>query len=178
MKNLKQTLFGLLALVIFLPNVVKAQILDAGTSTVGLDPIIIPFFPVFGTINAEYFTVLSWITFIAGILVILVIIFWILRILMAGLDAIRSEGDQEKLKTAFQKLQSNLVGMGITFLIPIILTVIGFVLGIGSIFNWPKMFSGCPNTEYEYYFRAYFNAPENENPTDFATGVCGLDSQN
>jgi len=175
MKNSKK-LFTLLFFIIASPLGVHA--LDAGTSAVGLDPIVIQFFPVFGTINSKYFTVLSWITFIASILVVLVIIFWVVRILLAGLEAIRSEGDSEKLQEAFKKIQSNLVGIGITFIIPIILTVIGFILGIGTIFNWPKMFSGCPDTEYEYYFRAYFNAPAGEDPTEFASRTCGLTSTN
>ncbi|MEP7103845.1 MAG: hypothetical protein ABI721_04010 [Candidatus Dojkabacteria bacterium] len=179
MKNLKKTLLTILgSLSIFSPLVLHAQALDITGNKLNIDPIIIPFFPVFGSINPQYFTVLSWITFAGSVIIILVIILWIVRILLAGLDAVRSEGDPEKLSESYKKIQASLVGVALTFLIPILLTVIGFVLGIGSIFNWPKMFSGCPNTEYEYYFKAYFNAPAGEDPTTFASQVCGLSSQN
>ncbi len=188
MKYLKKILTIISFTALIFPTVIHA--LDAGTSNVGLDPIVIPFFPVFGTINSKSYTVISWITFIGGVLIILVVIFWILRILLAGLEAIRSEGDQEKLQEAFKKLQSNLVGVGVTFLIPIILTVIGFVLGIGSIFNWPKMFSDCPGSHpqydssgnrvsgYDYYFQAYFSAKPGEDSTQVADATCGLSSVN
>jgi len=175
MKNFKKLITTILLLVLF-PLSVNA--LDAGTTSVGLQPIVIHFFPVFGTINSKYATVLTWITFAADILIVLVIIYWIIRILLAGLEAIKSEGDADKLQEAFKKLQSNFVGIGITFLIPIILTVIGFVLGNGSIFNWPKMFSGCKDSNYDYYFKAYFNAPAGQDPTEFASTTCGLDSAN
>ncbi|MEO6728959.1 MAG: hypothetical protein ABIM99_03490 [Candidatus Dojkabacteria bacterium] len=175
---MKKTRNALIILLLLIASPLSVYALDAGTSDFGLDAITIPFFPVFGTINSKYATVLTWITYAADIIIILIIVFWIARILIAGLEAIRSEGDQEKLQEAFKKLQSNLVGIGITFLIPIILTVIGFVLGIGSIFNWPKMFSGCKDETYDYYFKAYFNAPAGEDPTAFASSVCGLDSAN
>ena len=158
--------------------VIHAGGLDAVDDKIKLDPIIIPFFPVFGSIDPSSATVLTWITFIVGVLIVLVIIFWIARILFAGLEAIRSAGDAEKLQEAFKKIQSNLVGIGITFLVPIVLSVIGFVLGIGTIFNWPKMFSACDDAQYDYYFRAYFNAPPGQDPVDFANGVCGVNSAN
>lgn len=163
--------------------------LDAGTSTFGLDKITIPFFPVFDAINPQYATVFSWVTYIADVIVILIVIFWIVRILLAGIEGIRSEGDQAKLQEAFKKIQSNLIGIGITFLVPIVLTLIGFLIGIGSIFNWPKMFSGCPGHPavyvngvreegtYDYYFQAYFDTKAGDDPATYAE-ICNLPSGN
>ncbi|MFS8130709.1 MAG: hypothetical protein ACMG57_01890 [Candidatus Dojkabacteria bacterium] len=182
-------LFSLLFFLTLTPGVLHA--LDAGTSTFKLDTITIPFFPVFDAINPKYATVLSWVTYIADVVVILIIIFWIVRILLAGIEGIRSEGDQAKLQEAYKKLQSALIGIGITFLIPILLTLIGFLIGIGSIFNWPKMFSGCPGMPatydpvsgnrdegtYEYYFQAYFDVKAGNDPAAYAA-KCGLSSDN
>jgi len=56
--------------------------------------------------------------------------------------------------------------MFITFLVPIILSVVGVLLGIGTIFAWPKMFSSCnavsfdATQNYQYYFQAYLKEGE------------------
>lgn len=162
--------------------IINAQTLNPSLDTglndsVGIGVITIPFFPVFDKINSKYATIFTWITFIADILIVLVIVFWIVRILLAGIEAIKSEGDQTKIQEAFAKLQSNLVGIGMTFLVPIVLTAIGFLLGIGSIFNWPKMFSGCEaSSKHEYYFQAFLNPENGQDPTAYAMSECQLDS--
>lgn len=138
-----------------------------------IKPITIPFFPVFDAIDAKYYTVLSWLTFAAGVVIVLIIVFWIVRILLAGVNAIRSSGDPDKLQESYAQVKANLIGVGITFLFPIILTVIGAFLGIGSIFNWPKMFSGCEGSgNFEYYFQAYLQAPRGGDAQQYADNSC------
>jgi hypothetical protein len=137
-----------------------------------LEPIIIPFFPVFDAIDAKYYTILSWLTFAGGLVIGFAIIIWVGRILLAGIEAVRSSGDPDKLKESYDKVKADFMGVGLTLIFPIILTIIGAFLGIGNIFDWPRMFSGCEDPAYEYYFQAYLQAPRTDDALQFADDRC------
>lgn len=143
---------------------VLAQGLDPLENTgLGLDEIKIPIFPVLFTDLSRYNTVLSWITFAGGLLVSGIIIFWIYRIIRSGLKAMSAEGDSEKIGVARKELQAALTGIAFTFLVPIVLSFVGIIFGFGTMFEWPKSFSGCQDTsKYQYYFQALAQEPNEE----------------
>ncbi len=150
----------IIALVGFL--LLKADVLAQGlepleNSGTGLQEIKIPIFPILFTDLSKYNTILSWVTFAGGLLVSGVVIYWIYKIIRAGLKAIQAEGEADKITEARQQLQAALTGIAVTFLVPIVLSFVGIIFGFGTMFEWPKSFSGCaqPNDkDYQYYFQA------------------------
>ncbi len=118
-------------------------------------PLFLPFDPKFGS----SLTVFSWITYIGIIATGAIIVFWIYLIIRTAVKAMQSHGEADALADVSKRFRSIFIGMFITFLFPIVLSVIGVLLGVGTIFAWPKMFSRCDNhsgsTGYEYYFQAY-----------------------
>lgn len=121
---------------------------------IGLQPIEIAFFPQANIINSEYATILSWLSFAANLAIIGLILFWVYRILVAGVGAIKSEGEAEGLAEAWKRSRSVLLATGLTFLIPIVLSVIGAALQVGAIWDWPLAFRSCEDDRYDYYFQA------------------------
>lgn len=167
-KSIKLTILAVLALNL-LPVLVRASGVEFETGT-GLQDIVIPLFDSnwFGFV--ENASILSWLSFAGAVFTVLILAYWIVRILLSGIEAIRSEGDPVKLQESYGKLKSNFIGMAITFLIPLFLSLIGAFLGIGSIFQWPQSFQLCTNTEYRFYFEAYAKLG---NTTEAET-ACGI----
>jgi hypothetical protein len=125
-------------------------------SDYGLQQIRIPIFDTLFTDISSYNTVLSWVTYAGAVLVSLVVIYWIYKIIRAGVFAIQAEGDDTKITEARQRLQAALSGIAFTLLVPIVLSFVGVIFGFGTMFQWPKSFSGCQDTsEYDYYFQAF-----------------------
>jgi hypothetical protein len=169
--------FLLLSIITF-PLVVNAQDTRSGgnaavnsansgdfsvSQDVGLREIRVPIFSSFIDFNTENASVLTWITFLGGILTVGLVVFWIYLIVKAGVKGMQSQGNAEKLSEAFQQLQSVLVGAALTLVFPLFLSLIGLFLGIGTIFSWPKMFQFCTGssangTEYEFYFQALLDS--------------------
>jgi len=186
--NSKKILISVIFVLIFsfaASIVVKAQTFDIGGTGSGneqaidLNPIVIPLF------NSGMFdfvsdaSIFSWFAFLGGLLTIGMVAYWIVRILVSGVEALRSEGDQEKLQQSYAKLRANFIGMFLTFMFPAILSIIGFILGIGSIFNWPKMFTQCDYTEvrdeetvrYQFYFQAFLGPGDGS--IEKTDAICG-----
>ncbi len=168
-------------LVLFLYTKAMAQgIGDVGTEEWGLQAIRIPIFSTLFTDLANYNTVLSWITFAGSIIVSGVVIYWIYKILRAGIQAIQAEGDDAKITDARLRLQAALSGVAFTLLVPIVLSFVGVIFGFGTMFQWPKSFSGCtqPNQGNEFYpqseggYQYYFQAFLQEGSEEAATAVC------
>ncbi len=122
-----------------------------------IKPIEIPIFPiVVEGFDPKYSTILSWLSFAGVILTIIVLAIFIVRIVFLSYKMIVQGSEKEEVVgDVFKKFRLNFVGLIITFLTPIILSLIGGFLGIGNIFRWPKMFSSCSGSEYEFYFEAY-----------------------
>ncbi len=182
-KILITTLVGFLLL---RANVLAQGLEPLENSGTGLQEIKIPIFPVLFTDLSRYNTVLSWVTFAGGLLVSGVVIYWIYKIVRAGLKAIQAEGEADKITEARQQLQAALSGIAVTFLVPIVLSFVGIIFGFGTMFEWPKSFSGCtqPNRGnvnypqadggYQYYFQAFLQ----EGSEEAATAVCNPELAN
>lgn len=139
---------------------------------IDLEPITIPVFNI-GTdiiVNLRNGSILSWLSFFGGLLTIVLLIYWVFRILVSSINAIRSEGDKEKLENAIKSIRSNFIGAVVTLAFPIILSLIGVVLGVGTVFDWPKSFRFCPEeSEYTFYFEAFLK----EGTQELAEQKCG-----
>ncbi len=147
---------------IFFPLSVKADSVDI-PDNFKLQPIIIPLFTSANTVN---FSIFSWLAFAGGLATVGLVIFWVFLIIKAAIGALQSEGKPEGLAEAGNKVKSVFIGMLITFLFPAVLSVAGAFLGIGNIFQWPKMLSVCNSSQYNYYFQAFLKEP------DTAEAVC------
>lgn len=168
MKKLSVAFGLIISLFLFMPVVLQAGgDLDTGT---GLNEIVIPLFSssLFGF--AENASIISWLAFAGGLFTVIILAYWIFRILVSGIQALRSEGDPVKLQESYGKLKSNFIGMFITFLIPLVLSLIGAFLGIGTIFQWPTSFQLCEDSEYRFYFEAYIVAGNEED----AKNLCNI----
>lgn len=146
--------------------------LDTQTNdNINLDPIIIPLFSSNALDFVENASILSWLSFAGALFTVLILVFWIVRILIAGVQAVRSEGDTTKLQDSYTKLKSNFIGMGVTFLVPLVLSLVGAFFGIGTIFNWPESFQFCDeNSQYRFYFEAFAK----EGDVNSARTACGI----
>jgi hypothetical protein len=148
---------------------------DTGLQEWGLQEIRIPIFPINFTDISSYNTVLSWLTFAGSIIVSGVVIYWIYKIIRAGLEAIQAEGDADKITESRKKLQAALTGVAFTLLVPIALSFVGIIFGFGTMFQWPKSFSGCEEgSQYDYYFQAFAQEPTEE----AATAACNPQDAN
>lgn len=122
--------------------------IDIGLPEVAISPITIPLFG--APIDLGNFSIYSWAVFLGGIIFALIIAYWIFLFLRAGVEAMQSNGKPEVLADAGKKARSILISAALTFLVPIILSVIGAIMGIGNVLAWPKMFSLC-NTKVRQY---------------------------
>lgn len=158
----------------FSPAMLFANGLDLETdrgNNIDLEPIVIPLFSSNALDFVENASILSWLSFAGALFTVLILIFWIARILLSGVQAVRSEGDTTKLQDSYTKLKSNFIGMGITFLIPLVLSLVGAFFGIGTIFNWPESFQFCDeNSQYRFYFEAFAK----EGDVTSARSACGI----
>lgn len=173
MKKLKLLTEGLItafAYIIF-PGwlfVVNAQT-ELDVDGINLETIRIPLFLPFDADFAESATVFSWLSFIGILATVALVIFWIFLILRTAVKAMQSRGESDGLQDVSKRFQSIFIGVFLTFLVPVILSVIGVLIGIGTIFAWPKMFTECRNkVNYQYYYQAYLELGESA-----AEGQCG-----
>ena len=184
MKSLKKIItISIITLFSIVPmTVVSAQSTDLRTSNLnvdekfGLEAINIPLFGNFIKFDTTNASIFSWLAFAGALVSIGFVIFWIFLLVRAGLKAVRSLGNAEELGEAYKKVQSVFLGAIITMMFPLVLSIIGAILGIGSIFSWPKMFEFCNYTsgdaKYTYYFQAYLSVDEKATP-GFADANCG-----
>ncbi|GIW58878.1 MAG: hypothetical protein KatS3mg086_163 [Candidatus Dojkabacteria bacterium] len=169
----------LLFLIVFfvIPPLVSAQndsnSLEFNTGEVGegLDPITISFFPQVTLIDAEYASFLSWLSFIANIAILALVLFWLYKIFFAGIEAMRGGGESEKLIESWKKVRAVIFGATISFLIPIMLSIVGAFLGVGAIWEWPLAFRECKDDRYDYYFQALQEWSQNTTISDPKTEV-------
>jgi hypothetical protein len=117
------------------------------------------------------FSIFSWIAFFGAIATIGIIIYWIFLILQAALIALKSDGKPEGLEEAGNRMKSIFTGAAITLFFPILLTIIGGILGIGSIFDFPRMLRECSSGQYDYYFQAFL-AQDGNNAVKDADNIC------
>lgn len=133
-----------------------------------LDPIQIGYYPISGGlaglfVNFDNYSILSWISFFGSLAIVLVIILWIIRILLIGVDVIRQGDNEEKLQEGIKRIKSLFIGIVLGMIFPIGLSIIGMIAGIGNIFQWPIMFSFCQqSSQYEFFFQAYLREPSEE----------------
>lgn len=94
-------------------------------------------------IDLSNFSIFSWVSFFGILLIVLIVVYWVWVIIKIGVLAIQSEGNQEKLQEVAKRFRAIFLSMALFFLFPVALSLIGIFLGIGNIFQWPKMFSFC-----------------------------------
>ena len=138
-----------------------------------LETITIPTFVDFGPLIGSSSTIFSFLAFIGSLATVGIAIFWVYKIVRLGIDGIQSEGKQEKLQELTKRLQNIFVGVFMSFLFPVILSIVGIFAGIGTVFEWPRMFRSCNSPSYEYYFQAYL-AKEGQTATQQADAECGF----
>ncbi|MCA9387171.1 hypothetical protein KC669_04010 [Candidatus Dojkabacteria bacterium] len=139
---------------IFQSAVVKvaAQTNLTTDDNIGLDPISFDFFPQVTLGLDQYATIFSWVSFVAGIFSLGIVVFWIFLILRAAFGALKSEGDSEQLQGSFEKIKSTFIGASIALIFPILLTVFGYIFGLGALWSWPAAFRSCPTTNESAFF--------------------------
>lgn len=127
---------------------------------VGLQAINIPFFPQLSLEDTAAFSILSWLSFVGGIFSIGILIFWVFTIVKAGARALRAQDNEEELQQAFNETKATFVGASIALLFPVLLSIIGAIIGIGGVWNWPQAFRTCNNPNYGFYYQAFANGDE------------------
>ncbi|MCS7316996.1 MAG: hypothetical protein NZZ41_01565 [Candidatus Dojkabacteria bacterium] len=110
-------------------------------------------------INFESFSLISWVSFLAILITIVAIIYWAFLIIKASIQALQSDGIPDKLQEAYKRIRSLIVSLILSFLFPVILSLVGILFGIGNIFQWPKMFSFCkaarPSEGPIFYYQVF-----------------------
>lgn len=124
---------------------------------IGLEQIKVPFFPQLA-LDTKYSTTMSYVSFGFNIILLGIVAFWIIKIVMTGIKAMKNATNQEGLQEAAKKVRAVLEGAALTFLFPIILIVVGAFFGLGAVWNWPLAFRECNTTingkEVQYYYQA------------------------
>jgi hypothetical protein len=139
-------------------------------NSIGLEQIKIPFFPQISLPNEEYATIFSWLSFGGALFSIGFIIFWIILIIRASAQMLRSQGNDDAMAESFKKLKSVFVGAGITVAFPILISIIGGFMGLGPLWNWPAALRDCPNDpRFNYYFQAVIHVADGSDPDPKAT---------
>jgi hypothetical protein len=177
--KLKKRVAFLLFFCIFKTSVLAQQSagnsIEVDTGQTGLQPIKISFFPQIKLLDAQYASIFSWLSFLANLAILALVLFWIYKIIMAGVNAMRSGGEAEKLQESYKQIRSVFIGVALTLSIPIILTLIGVFIGVGRFWEWPLALRECKDPEYEYYFQALqaFSEEGNlENPKEYVDNIC------
>ena len=132
---------------------------DFDTET-GLGTIEIPFFNQLDFGDTAGFTIISWLSFIGALLSLAIFIYWVFLLVSAGLKALRAEGDSEKIQQGFKETKSTFIGVSIALMFPILLSIIGAIVGVGAIWQWPQAFQTCDNANYDFYFQAFSDNAE------------------
>ncbi len=150
-------------------------------STIGVKEIKIQVFKLPSIDGAASYTIISWLSFAGIILTIGIILFWVLLILRAAFGVYKKSDDPEGMAEAITKMKSLFIGVALAFAFPIVMTIIGTILGIGSFWSWPVAFQECNGTnpnngeEYTYFYQAVLGAPEgSQDPIRFAYTICKL----
>lgn len=159
MRNKKIAISTIILSFLFLPLApgIYAQSNEEITvdENIGLQEIRIPIFSNNNAIDLEYASVISWLSFAGNAFILVTIFFWIYRILLASLYVMRNSAESEKLAEAWKRVQSVFIGASMSFLIPLVLSIIGLALNVGYVWEWPLAFRNCKNSsEYDYYFQA------------------------
>lgn len=175
MKYINLKLIFVLGLLLTFSTKLLAGGTDLETGS-GINPIQIPLFSSTALDFVGNASIISWLAFAGSVVTVAILVFWVLRILISGVGALRSEGDQTKLQESYGKLKSNFTGMFITFLIPLILSIVGAFFGIGTIFDWPSSFQFCENSEYRFYFEAYLKTGSREQ-ADYTCNINGANRE-
>ena len=142
---------------------------------VNLKPITIPLFVDFSAVAGSSSTVFSLVSFIGVIATLGIVAFWIYKIVRLGIEGMQSGGKADKIQELIKKLQNILLGVFMSFLFPVILSIIGIFAGLGTIFDWPRMFRSCESADYDYYFQAFLDK-RGENAREEADAECGYTS--
>jgi hypothetical protein len=163
-----------------LQNTIIAQSNDTSLDIderIGLEPITISFFNQIDLGPDQYYTIFSWVSFVATMFTIGLVIFWIYLVLRAAFGALKSEGDSEQLAESFAKVKSAFIGASMALLFPILLSVFGFIFGLGPLWSWPSGLRSCPNVEESaFYFQEVLRQADTgvQDPVDAAERSCGI----
>lgn len=175
MKKILLVIIFTFGMIIIQANNINAQTGLDLDSNIGLEPISVTIFPqVFLGVD-QYYTVYSWVSF-AGVLASFgIVAYWIFIVLKAAFNALKSEGDSEKLEGSYTRIKSTIIGASIALAFPILISIFGAVLGLGPMWSWPKAFRDCPNsTESSFYFQEVFRQTDAAatDPVAQAESVC------
>ncbi len=144
---------------------------------IGLGQINISTFPQPDLSIDPSFTIFSWLSWIGTLASFGIVAFWIYLVLKAAFGALKSEGEPEKLEEAFSSVRSAFIGASIALVFPIILTILGYIFGLGPLWSWPSAFRQCESTnESAFFFQEVFRQADagSEDPVADAEFVCGL----
>jgi len=137
-----------------------------------IKPIRIPTFIDFSTIVGSSATVFSFLSFVGILATVGITVFWIGKAVQLGILGMQSGGKQDKIQEIMKSLRNVFTGVFMTFLFPVILSIIGIFAGVGTVFDWPRMFRSCGTDTYDYYFQAYLDQ-EGSDATAQADAICG-----
>jgi len=122
--------------------------LDISGDKIGLGVITLPTF--ISLDIARNFSIYSWVAFAINIIFWVILMLWIVIIIRAAIDIVRSQGNEDMIKGSYKKFGS--VFWSITFLIGFVavLSIVASFFGLGAFWDWPKVFSKCENGKYYY----------------------------
>ncbi len=107
----------------------------------GLGEIEIPIFVSFEYI--QNFSPFSYIALVLNILFVAVTILWVALVIKAGVDYIRSQGDEGAITGANKQIGSVFASISILFVSFLLIILVGYFLNLGNFFNWPRVLSIC-----------------------------------
>jgi len=157
-KMKKLTIFTILftLLHVFVTPVLAAgDSVDISGDKIGLGVITLPTF--ISLDIARNFSIYSWVAFAINIIFWVILMIWVVIIIRAAVDIVRSQGNEDMIKGSYKKFGS--VFWSITFLIGFVavLSIVASFFGLGAFWDWPKVFSKCDENvasgEIVYYYQ-------------------------
>ncbi len=122
---------------------------------------------------ARNFSIFSWIGLAVSIFFFVILMIWVVIIIRAAVDIVRSQGNEDMIKGSYKRFGS--VFWSITFLIGFVavLSIVASFFGLGAFWDWPKVFSQCDKNvasgEIVYYYQ---RALETQTTGEDADNAC------
>lgn len=129
-------------------NPVLAQSIEVSPdpNIINLRPINFPLF--ISLEQAKNFSVYSYIALALSLAFVLLVTYWIFRIIINAVAIMQSQGDSGKVAEATKKIQAIFIGIATMFIFVAVFSVIGLLFNLGTLFEWPKKLSLCDTGEF------------------------------
>lgn len=95
--------------------------------------------------NADL-TFTNFISSVIGVMTIIAIIWFVFLFISGAISYMSSGGDKNAIESARKKITNGIVGLVIVIIAVFIIKLIGYLLGIPNILNFPSLFSTVAGT--------------------------------